>query len=246
MPSHRLDTAPLRRRMKKSAAATLTLADAPQMAPAESGPIATWPRRPDPSVLNKSIPLFFISRDHDGFWIACEAEFRIGGIFICQRSALNFAKRCSEPRGCASIILSDVHNLDIENRGNRFVAQLRPAKRLVRRLSSKLNAFFRTVIAKARAIGARMSRAYIEDRMLRAAYKAEIYRGRCRHSNNNDDDLPIVRQAKRRKLARTNEQSIAGGIRGAQPAIIAFLIFILIIAGIIALRVAIWLPAFHH
>jgi len=135
-----------------------------------------WPRRPDPSVLSKTIPLFFIGRDSDGFWIACEAEFRIGGIFLCQRSALRFAKKHSEPAGCATVILSELHDLDTENRGNRFAVQLRPVIRLARRLASKLNTL----------------RAYIEDRILCAAMEV-FCRDRYKHSNKNEDDLPIVR-----------------------------------------------------
>jgi hypothetical protein len=152
-----------------------------------------WPKRPSPGVLSKSIPLFFISRDSDGFWIACEAEFRIGGIFLFQRSALHFAQRCSEPTRCATMFLSEPHNLGIENRGNRFAARLRPVMRLVRRLTAKLNVFARTTIAKLRLVGRRMSRAYIEDQMLRAALEVKLYRNRYKHSNKNDDDLPIVR-----------------------------------------------------
>jgi hypothetical protein len=175
-----------------SPAAHSTVVDAPQTQPTEPTPTATWPQRPDPSVLSESVPLFFISRDSDGFWIACGAEFRIGGVFLSQRSALRFAQHCSEPTRCATMMLSEPHDLDIENRGNRFVAQLRPAKRLVRRLGSKLAALIRPAITKTRPIGTRLSRAYIEERILRAALEVELYRGRYRHSNKNDDDLPVV------------------------------------------------------
>ena len=185
----RLLETPASRQTGTSAGANATQADA-QIEPA---PTAIWPQRPDPSILSKSIPLFFISRDNDGFWIACESDFRIGGIFLRQRSALRFAERCSEPARCATMILSELHSLDIENHGNRLVAQLRPARRLVRRLALRIGAFARAVIARARRIGARWSRAYIEDRMLRAALEVELYRSRYKHSNKNDDDLPLVR-----------------------------------------------------
>jgi len=168
---------------RMSAAAHSMVVDAPQTAPAKPTPMATWPQRPDPSILSETIPLFFISRDSDGFWITCEADFRIGGIFLSQRSALRFAQRCSEPTRCATMILEETHILDIENRGNRFVAQLRPAKRLVRRLASKLAALVAPAITKTRLIGTRLSRAYIEDRMLRAALDVERHRGRYKHSN---------------------------------------------------------------
>src|SRR5665213_1589694 len=67
---------------RMSAAAHSMVVDAPQTAPAKPTPMATWPQRPDPSILSETIPLFFISRDSDGFWITCEADFRIGGIFL--------------------------------------------------------------------------------------------------------------------------------------------------------------------
>lgn len=204
-----------------------------------------WPHRPEPSVLSESIPLFFISRDSDGFWIACEADFRIGGVFLSQHSALRFAQRCSEPTRCATMILEEVHTLDIENRGNRFAAHLRPAKRLVRRLTSKLIAVAGTAVANARALGARWSRARDEGRMLRAALVVELYRVRYKHSNKNDDDLPIVSRTEALMPASTINESIVGGIRRVQPIIIAFAIFALVLVGIIGLRVVIWLPAFY-
>jgi hypothetical protein len=181
-----------RQQTRMSAAAYSTVVDVPQAESAEPTPTVNWPQRPDRSVLSESIPLFFISRDSDGFWIACEADHRVGGIFLSQRSALRFAQHCSEPTRCATMILEEPHNLAIENRGNRFVAQLRRAKRLATRLASKLAALFGTTIANARALGARWSRAYIEERILRAALEVEFYRRRYKPSNKNDDDLPVV------------------------------------------------------
>jgi hypothetical protein len=139
-------------------------------------------------VLSRSIPLFFISRDSDGFWAACDAEFGIGGVFLFQRSALRFAQRNGGPAGCATMILAEPHDLPIDNRGNRFAGRLRPAMRMVKSLAARL-----------RSIGARLSRAYIEDRLLRAALEVDLYRSRYKHSNKNDDDLPVVRQHSRTK-----------------------------------------------
>ena len=147
-----------------------------------------WPQRPSPKFLSEGIPLFFISRDPDGLWLARHADSSIGGTFLRQRSAMNFAKRASAPIPCATMILDEPHRLDTENRGNRLAPHLRPAMRLARRLWAASGA----LVAKARAAGARLSRAYLEDRMLRAAMEAELYRGRYKHSNKNDDDLPIV------------------------------------------------------
>jgi len=81
------------------------------------------------------------------------------------------------------MLLEEIHNLHIENRGNRFVGQLRPAKRLVRLLASKLAALVAPVITKTHLIGTRLSCAYIEDRMLRAALDVDFNCGRHNHSN---------------------------------------------------------------
>ena len=219
----RLPQTSARRQTSRSAAAHSLPVDAPP-----------WPRRPDASALNKSIPLFYISRDYDGLWVACAADFRIGGVFLSQRSALRFAQRCSEPARCATMILDEPHNLDIENRGNRFADLLRPPIRLIK-----------SIVLKIRSIGAGLSRAYIEERVLHAALEVELYRGRYKHSNKNDDDLPIVTEIRMLKNAN-NEPAGATGVRGALPVIIAFAIFAIVLTAIIALRVAIWLPKFQH
>lgn len=153
---------------------------------------AAWPRRPSPGLLSERIPLFYISRDTDGFWLARHADAAVGGLFLRRRSAMNFAKRFCAPIPCATMILAEPHALDTENRGNRLAPRLRPAMRLTRRLSATLSALAATFFAKLRALGARLSRAYVEDRMLRAAMEFDLYRGRYKHTNKNDDDLPIV------------------------------------------------------
>ena len=63
------------------------------MPPASSG----LPSRPDAHVFNGVIPLFFIGRNKNGFWIAREARRRSGGIFLLRRSALRFAQIASAP-----------------------------------------------------------------------------------------------------------------------------------------------------
>ena len=83
--------------------------------------------------------------------------------------------------------------------------------------------------------------------MLGAALEVELYRGRYKHSNKNDDDLPVVGRTEALTPARTTkDQPIFGAIRRAQPVIIAFAIFALVLAGIIGLRVTIWLPTFNR
>jgi len=151
-----------------------------------------WPQRPSPKILNEGIPLFFISRDPDGFWLARNADLPVGGLFLRRRSAMNFAKRATAPIPCATMMLEEPHALDIENRGNWLAPRLRPAMRSARRLTASSSALAVTLFARARAVGSRLSRAYVEDRMLRAAMEFDLYRGRYKHTNKNDDDLPIV------------------------------------------------------
>ena len=84
----------------------------------------------DPGIVNEAIPAFFIGRNKEGFWLAREAKGTIGGIFLFESSARWFARRNSRPAGCATIFPSERFELDLENHGNRFIAQLRPLMHL--------------------------------------------------------------------------------------------------------------------
>ena len=95
------------------------------------------PPRPDPEILSEAIPLFFIGRNKDGFWVARESDGRIGGIFLRKQSALRFANGSAQPGGCAIMFLSERFELDVENKGNPFVAHLAPAKRIVSQLGQR-------------------------------------------------------------------------------------------------------------
>ena len=46
---------------------------------------AKLPGRPDASVLNELIPLFFIGRNKNGLWVVREAGGQTGGMFLFQR-----------------------------------------------------------------------------------------------------------------------------------------------------------------
>ena len=111
----------------------------PTIAPADRPATVTAQFQPlDPGVLNEAIPAFFIGRNKEGFWVARDANGQIGGIFLLENSALSFARRNSEPKGCATIYPSERFELDLENRGNplaaRFGAWMRVAMRLRRRV----------------------------------------------------------------------------------------------------------------
>jgi hypothetical protein len=92
----------------------------------------------DPSVLNASIPAFFIGRDKDGFWLARDAKGKAGGIFLREGSALAFARRQCQPSGCATIFPSERFELDVKNQGNPFAPCLRPFIRFATLLSRRL------------------------------------------------------------------------------------------------------------
>jgi len=215
------------------------VADSP-IAPA-NGATATWPERPDESVLSNSIPLFFISRDADGFWLACEADFRIGGVFLFRRSAERFAKRWSGPARCATMVLDEPHALGIENRGNCLVERIRPTKKLLTLGASKFGAFVTRAIAKLRGAAVYASRAYIERRMLHAALDIELYRGHYKHSNKNDDDLPIVTDFNTLRRLRQEQPATAG--ESVWPTIVGLAFLSVLMVAIVALNAMFWLPA---
>lgn len=86
--------------------------------------VSKFPRRPDPSILSESIPLYFIGRNKAGLWVAREAEGRAGGIFLLKRSVLRFVAKRGAPAGCATMLLSERFELDVENHGNPLAAWL--------------------------------------------------------------------------------------------------------------------------
>ena len=90
----------------------------------DTAAIVKFPPRPDPRVLSTSIPLFFIGRNKYGFWVVRAAEGRAGGIFLLKRSALRFAAKNSAPAGCATMVLSEHFELDVENQGSMLAAGL--------------------------------------------------------------------------------------------------------------------------
>jgi hypothetical protein len=107
---------------------------------AADGPATvTEPFQPlDPGIVNEAIPAFFIGRNKEGFWVARDVNGQIGGIFLLQNSALSFARRHSEPNGCATIYPSERFELDLENNGNRLVARLGSWMRLEIRLRRRV------------------------------------------------------------------------------------------------------------
>jgi hypothetical protein len=104
--------------------------------PRIDAPCATgeFPDRPAPRLLSESIPLFFVGRNKSRLWVVREAEGRSGGIFLFKRSALRFAAKKGLPIGCATMLLRERFELDVENHGNPLVAWLDAALRRLARL----------------------------------------------------------------------------------------------------------------
>jgi hypothetical protein len=70
----------------------ITEAERPGTVPLlESDEVNGLLRRPHSSALSEAIPAFFVGRNKDGFWVARDADAKIGGIFLFEKSALNFA-----------------------------------------------------------------------------------------------------------------------------------------------------------
>jgi hypothetical protein len=85
-----------------------------------------------PAVISASIPVFFVGRNRDGFWLARDAKGEHGGIFLFKSSALAFVRRACRQAGCATIFPTERFELDVENQGNRLVDYFKPLLRLAR------------------------------------------------------------------------------------------------------------------
>jgi hypothetical protein len=142
------------------------------------------PRRPDSSALSEAIPLFYIGRNKSGLWVVREAAGGSGGLFLFKQSAARFARRQSEPAGCAMMFLAEPFDLDVENQGGRVAGLLAAAGKIVARLVGPVVVEWRKLIAE-------ISEAFVSQRRHRDAIEKELFRGQYTLSSKNDDDLPI-------------------------------------------------------
>jgi hypothetical protein len=151
---------------------------------------AQLPRRPDASALSEAIPLFYIGRNKNGIWVVREAEGRSGGLFFLKQSAVCFARRQSEPAGCAMMFLDEPIELDIADQGSRHAMPASATGRAARQAPSVVTVI-RSVVAAWRKLIARASGSLASDRRNRAAIEKELFGGHYRLCSKNDDDLPI-------------------------------------------------------
>jgi hypothetical protein len=139
-------TCPNLSRRQAPGPATKQDCERPDSLPAEARATVTAPFRPlDSGILNEAIPAFFIGRNKEGFWVARDVNGRIGGIFLLENSALSFAKRNSQPAGCATIFPSERFELDLENNGNPLVGYLGSLMRLTSPLRRQMTALIAKV-----------------------------------------------------------------------------------------------------
>ena len=99
--------------------------------------------RPEPGVLSEAIPVFFIGRNRDGFWVARDAEGKFGGLFWRKEGALRFARRSAGPAGCATVFPRGHVELDIENAGNPFIPWMAAIRHLLTHAMSTIMASLR-------------------------------------------------------------------------------------------------------
>jgi hypothetical protein len=149
------------------------------------------PRRPDAATLCEAIPFFYIGQNGRGFWVARDSEGKIGGLFLRKRSALRFARKFSEPQGCATMFLDEPFELDVENRGGRLAALLTAAIEIAARRLPAMATFVGQMVAEWRKLVAEISRAIAGERRNRAAIERDLFHGHCQLMSKNDDDLPI-------------------------------------------------------
>ena len=154
-------------------------------------PTMTTPQRPDPSVVSRSIPLVYVGRNHDGFWVALDADSRIGGLFLFKSGALRFGHRRRHGVPGATMEMSQLE-LPGKNHGNPLVGCLATAKHAAARLLSKLAGPLEKPLAPVRKALAQFACVRASARIHRAAIERELYHDQYRISTKSDDDLRTV------------------------------------------------------
>jgi hypothetical protein len=150
-----------------------------------------FPPRPDATIVSETIPLFYIGRNSNGVWVVREADGRSGGLFMLKQSALRFARRQSEPAGCAMMFLAEPFELDIENQGGRYADPVSVIENAARH-APLVGTLVLTAAAAWRKLFAHVSRALAGERKHRAAIEKELFRDQYTLASKNDDDLPVA------------------------------------------------------
>ena len=154
------------------------------------GQIAQLPGRPDRTVLDDSIPLFFIGRNQNGFWVARESEGCGGGLFLLRRSAARFVRKKSSSRGCATMLVEHTFELDVPNQGNRLVEPIAATIDIVRRRAPLAATFIGMVIAAWRKLNLQIAHLLADHRRNREAIENDLFRGEYKLVSKNDLPIP--------------------------------------------------------
>ena len=128
--------------------------------------IASLPTRPDDTVLSDSIPLFFIGRNENGFWVAREAAGRCGGLFLFRWSANRFARRNGLAGGGATMLVEHLIELDLPNNGSRLVKLIGIAIDIVRRHAPLVTNLIEAAIAQWRKLDPQISNREVTEKDL--------------------------------------------------------------------------------
>jgi hypothetical protein len=154
---------------------------------------AQLPTRPDDTVLSDSIPLFFIGRNHNGFWVAREAAGRCGGLFLSRWSAARFARRNGLASGGATMLVEHSIELDLPNHGSRLVELIATTTDFVKRRAPFVTNLIGVALAEWGKLDAQILRALTGRRRNREAIENDLFGGQYKLASENDDDLPILR-----------------------------------------------------
>jgi hypothetical protein len=154
---------------------------------------AQLPTRPDDTVLSDSIPLFFIGRNQNGFWVAREAGGRCGGLFLFRSSADRFARRNGLAGGGATMLVEHSIELDLPNQGSRLAELIARGAEIVRRRAPFVANMIGVAIAEWGKLDSRISRMLTDHRRNREAIENDLFSGQYELASKNDDDLPILR-----------------------------------------------------
>ena len=149
------------------------------------------PLRPDRTVLNASIPLFFVGRNRTGFWVARESTGRCGGLFLFRSSADRFARKNGLAGGGATMLVEHSIELDLPNQGTRFAELIATTIDVVRRRTPFVTNLIGVAIAQWRELDSRISRTLTDHRRNREAIENDLFSGQYELASKNDDDLPI-------------------------------------------------------
>ena len=152
--------------------------------------VQKFPQRPDASVLNESIPLFYIGQNKKGRWVVRESEGRSGGLFLFKQWAVRFARRQSEPFGCAIMFLAEPIELEINSDG-KCAGSLHSAKPSSHQEQGD-HGGVAALVAAWRKLKGFIAHNTAAQRRNRRAIEQDLFGGQYTLSSKNDDDLPMA------------------------------------------------------